>query len=368
MQDLAPLRSFLKATYPGVTVDLRNGKPRFRYRSKGVSTRIPFALDDPEFALSYRLLADGQSIDALKEQRRPSLAPQRKTQDRTLDAAFVLWRQSEHCASIKPRNRTPKINRIERVLDFRLQGHRLGSVRVEDIRSSHVREVMGGWSSRGVGNSMRAEIKLLLDIALERGWVEQNWAAVTPKLKTPRSKARTAWTDEDIRAYLDRWGPGTQARLVLLIYRDTGARSIDVWGLRRSQVASGRFYLTSTKTENTGLKILSPDTLEELSLHPHHISDSLWVSAAGAPRTLRGFQKWFRDRCTMAGLEGLGSHGMRHWKGAKLAEAGASIATVAAVLGHEDVNSSRTYIQAASRDRMVEDAIRSGASSGPLAS
>ena len=70
------------------------------------------------------------------------------------------------------------------------------------------------------------------------------------------------------------------------------------------------------------------------------------------------------NACTELGWPGYSPHGLRHLAGAALAEAGASMDEIMAILGHLTEDEARVYVQQARRKVMAKSAMRKWEASG----
>ncbi len=87
-------------------------------------------------------------------------------------------------------------------------------------------------------------------------------------------------------------------------------------------------------------------------------SDYVFVN----PKTNKSYtdiKKAFGTACRLAGIRGLHWHDLRHTFGTRLAEAGCSEATIAALMGHSDPQTTRRYTHATDRaKRAAVEAVR----------
>ena len=81
------------------------------------------------------------------------------------------------------------------------------------------------------------------------------------------------------------------------------------------------------------------------------------VTEYGKPLTAAGFGVWFRQICDEAGLpKQLSAHGLRKSAATRLAEAGCSVAQIAAWGGWRSLKEVQRYTESADRKRLAQSA------------
>jgi integrase len=83
---------------------------------------------------------------------------------------------------------------------------------------------------------------------------------------------------------------------------------------------------------------------------------SFLVTKHGNPYSVKGFGNYMREWCDEAGLREFSSHGIRHAIGCRLAEAGATVDEIMAVLGHTDPRMAMHYTRQANKARLADSA------------
>lgn len=196
----------------------------------------------------------------------------------------------------------------------------------------------------------------LYRFAISRKWMKDNPAKGIERIKTASEGFHT-WTEEEARAFEDKWPIGTRERLAfdLLVY--TGVRRSDVVRLGRQYARDGEITITTEKSRNMGnpvevtITILPPLAK---SISATKTGDMTYlITAKGTAFGKESFGNWFRAACRAAGVPG-SSHGLRKLAAIRMAESGATEAELNAVFGWADGSGeSAAYIRKASRKRLA---------------
>jgi integrase len=264
----------------------------------------------------------------------------------------------------------------------------------------------------GAANNWLSHIRTLLDYAVDLEYIAHNPARDVKPLRPKRPGGHRTWREDEIDAYLAHWGPGTEARLTLLLALYTGAAAVDLVKLGWHSIGDGdarpsdgrpsahfggqsgpqhlariRYRRQKTErskgTEETPLvdvPILPPlaEELEHGRSDRDAGLDADGRSGSGGDRGNRGvvdaltFLNRSPDALAHAmrlwtAKAGLGApdrhgrhltlHGLRKAMGRRLAEAGASVHMIQAILGHESLSSVQIYTRAYDRKSASDTAM-----------
>lgn len=191
------------------------------------------------------------------------------------------------------------------------------------------------------------------------GWaVDREWIDATP-LHRVRSLPATplpAWTAQDVRLAIQHLPPHL-ARVVFLAAA-TGQRRGDLLALRWADYDGAALRLTQQKT---GAAMVLP-----LPLAARRALDS-WPREAETILTDRRGKPWVGSylsnalRTALAKIDGfpagLNIHGVRKFKAAELASAGATVHQIAAVTGHRTLAMVEHYTRSADQERLAREAL-----------
>jgi integrase/recombinase XerD len=146
---------------------------------------------------------------------------------------------------------------------------------------------------------------------------------------------------------------------ILIVLRHTGVRVRELCALRVGDIDVGERKGTLTVRSGKGAKYrelpLNVDVRRVLVQylvqrgHPRP-EEPLFVSQKGGALTTRAVWEQVRNYSRQAGLEDVTPHTFRHSFGKHLLDAGESLVTVAAALGHANLNTTAVYTQPSARD------------------
>ncbi len=139
----------------------------------------------------------------------------------------------------------------------------------------------------------------------------------------------------------------------MMILKHTGVRVSDLRVLGRQHIRKGLLVFETVKT---GVLCELPIHAELQSALPRDNMTFL-LSDAGKPfesdkALSQRVSKWFQQ----AGITGITAHSVRKWRATKMAEAGATEYQLMASFGWRDPQEARPYVQAASRQRLAQEA------------
>jgi len=328
--------------FPGTarTTD-RHGKVRWRFRKGAVDTYLPGPYGSVEFRAAYEAALAGSKSPAIRS---------------TADPASLEWLIEAYLASpAYLRNLSPgRRKSLRGLLDFlRIEAGKLPFAR---FAARHVEALMNKKDGPTAANNVKKTLSILFNFAIkhELGGQKHNPARHAERRKE-RADGFHTWTDSEIRKFLDHHGPGSKARLALLIFLRTGAARQDAAAMGWQNVTGGRIRYRRGKTGIEADLPIWPDLAEELA----HVSstDLLFLTHSGGrgyrPETLGN---WFKDQCIAAGLPHCTAHGLRKAGATQMADAGATDRQIMAFLAHGSPKEGATYTKKAGRAGLADGA------------
>lgn len=195
----------------------------------------------------------------------------------------------------------------------------------------------------------------LFEWAIDAGYARSN-----PVKDVKRPKSKTAghkpWTEEDVIAFYQVHGPGTQARLAIEMILFTGLRRGDVWRIGPQHIRNDVLEL---KAEKNGEQLYIPlhpilkASLERVTTG--HLA-YLVTPKHGRPfKSKESFGNWFGKVCREAHVPSR-AHGIRKTVAQKLAEAGGSNAELKALFGWTSDAMATLYTRNADKKKLAEGA------------
>lgn len=180
----------------------------------------------------------------------------------------------------------------------------------------------------------------------EKGWIENNPLVRVTKPKEPRGRVRFLSEDERDRL-LGACRAHPDLYLAVVLSLSTGARQAEIMGLRWGQIDPARRAAVLHETKNGERRVLALaghawDLLRERSKIRRLDTDLIFPGRAhpGEPLDLR--TPW-ETALKRAGIEDFRWHDLRHSAASYLAMNGASLAEIAAVLGHKTLSMVKRY-------------------------
>jgi integrase len=159
-----------------------------------------------------------------------------------------------------------------------------------------------------------------------------------------------AWPDALCRLFEALPNPRLVRAYFLLRY--TGQRRSDVVKMQRAQFDGTAIEVVQEKT-GTYCWIPAHARLREHFAATGLEGEYLLTSTYGAPFRPTSLTTMICNTCTELGFPGYSPHGLRHLAGAVLAEAGATMDEIMAILGHLTEDEARGYVQQARRKVMA---------------
>lgn len=260
----------------------------------------------------------------------------------------------------------------------------LGRKRLDTITARHIGAAIDSMvGAASTKRSTYAALVRVLDHAVDRGYLSRN---VARDVKRPRATepAERACTPEEARSIL-RAAQGHRFEVAAWLSYGCGLRRGEILGLRWSDIDldASRLTVTGNVTRSSsGLVRGSPKTRRGLRTVPfgpevgaalrehrsrqvaQRLAADVWedpdlvlaneVGSLVEPRALsRAFEQWART----AGVRDTGTHLGRHFAATVMLSSGrASVADVAAVLGHDPAVLLNTYAGAASEGQRAASA------------
>jgi len=322
----------------------RHKKRRVRFRAKGVDTYLPYPPIGPEFEQAYT-----QALAGVTEWRANIGAS--RTRPGSFDALAVSYYRSPEFQGLRDSTKQTYRRIIER---FRQQhGRRM----IRDLRREHVKALIGDMAERPqAANRLLSLLKLMLDHALDNGWISANPAHAV-KGFSKKTRGFHTWTEAEIAAYETRHPEGTKARLALVLLLYTAQRRSDVVAMGWEKINGRYIRVKQVKTDAELDLFMLPALTAEIRLLPRD-KPTFLTTEFGKPFTPAGFGNWFRDRCNEAGLSHCTAHGLRKAAARRMAEGGMSGDVIKAVTGHTDLKQVSVYTAAANQAALAEKGLK----------
>lgn len=320
----------------------RHGKIRWRFRRKGFkSVYLHGSPGSAQFMAEYEAALAGKPIEIGESRTLPG----------TVNAAIVAFYKS--LAFTKNKAITQQSDR--RILEAFRARH--GGKRLHMMERRHIYDVLAEKQDTPARQRhLLRLIRMLLAFAIEQGWRTDN-PALGITLPAYKTQGFHSWSEDELRQYEQHHPVGTKARLALALLLYTAARRNDVVQLGPRDIRDGRLSFTYSKNDS-GVDFKVPAPLAEVIAATTMIGTKTFlVTDQGEPFKAAVFGNKFKEWCCEAGLPHCSPHGLRKACLRRMAEAGCSEDFIAAVSGHKNMDEIRTYVRAARKALMADEAI-----------
>ncbi len=284
----------------------RRGYPTARVKSKPGTK---------EFALEYAAFLNGS----------PKVAPTRQT----FAALIKRYRQSTKYTSKAQRTRKD----YDEVLDW--MEAKIGTFAVSAYKRKHVIAAQTANTKRiRFANYTVQVTRILLEYAIDLGWIETNPARNVSLLPTPNKKEREAWPNSLIEAF--RKEAPERARLIFELCLGTGQRIGDVLKMRWNDIdpATGALRVTQNKTRKALYIPMTDDLAAILSKTPRRGLTIVTQENHGKPLSYRSAHEDIMAVRKAIGATEYDIHSLRYTTARDLAALGLSDDIIMAVTGH----------------------------------
>jgi len=198
-------------------------------------------------------------------------------------------------------------------------------------------------------NRYLAALSHLFTIAVnEWGWIENNPLRRVTRPKEPRGRVRFLNDNEREKLLVAaKESTSSYLYLVIIICLSTGARKMEILGLKWKDVDLDRGIITLHETKNNERRVL-PLTGHALALMKEHsklrrIDTDLVFPSNHNPKQPIDIRTPFENALKRAGISDFRFHDLRHSAASYLAMNGASLAEIAEVLGHKTLQMVKRY-------------------------
>jgi integrase len=335
--------------FPGATpYHDRQGVRRWRYRAPGLAGK------------SYELGRDYGSPEFVRryEAARADMAGHQIGQDRTKPGTINdLLARYYRIALPRWSESTRRTNRA--ILERFREAY--GERRVSQLRAHHLDNVLARMADRpAAAHNLRKRLIPVFRLAMRLGWLSVNPAELADAPPYVPVGHHT-WTEHEIGRFLETHPPGTLPHTTMQILLWTGAARVDVvrlgWFNVKSTPEGERLQYTRQKTGRMRAPVLislpiAPALRDVLDRLPREAGTFL-ETQAGRQRSAKSLTGDMRAWCDAAGLPECTPHGLRKAIARRLADAGASGHTIAAVTGHKTLSEVQRYTEAADRGRLA---------------
>ncbi len=282
-----------KNPYPGVRKNVVKGRIYWKFENGDFRCNIPGPYGSANFLAGYEA----------------ALAGSKSANGSTALAGTLSWLVEQYLRSLRFQNLSDSRKRTIRLeLDWLRQ--EAGKYQFDRLDVRHVEALMSKKKGPTAANTVKKNMSMLFNFAAKKlGYTGTNPARHAERMKTNPDGFHT-WTQDEVNRFLDRHGPTTKARLVMLLALNTGMARQDLARVGRQHVKAGRIAYRRHKTAVAADMPILPELAEELRHVPRDRLLFVTQDKSDKPYAVASLGNWFRDRCAEAKVPG-SLHGLR---------------------------------------------------------
>ena len=325
-----------KNPFPGVRKNVVKGRIYWKFERGDFRVNLPGPYGSAEFLAAYEA----------------ALAGSKTSNASTAQAGTLAWLIEQYLRSLRFQNLSDSRKRTIR-LELDWLRKEAGKYQFERLEVRHIEALMSKKNGPSAANTVKKNMSMLFNFAAKKlAYAGPNPARYAEKMKTNPDGFHT-WTDDEVNRFLDRHGPTTKARLVMLLALNTGMARQDLARVGRQHVKAGRIAYRRHKTAVAADMPILPELAEELRHVPRDRLLFVTQENSDKPYAVASLGNWFRDRCAEASVPG-SLHGLRKAGATRLANAGATEWEIASYLAHSDTTQAAVYTKKANRARLAD--------------
>jgi len=213
-----------------------------------------------------------------------------------------------------------------------------GLVFVSDFNLDNLREFRNSWPNKNESARVKlGNLRAFFGFCVKSKWIQENYAADLKPGKIVDSKIEPlepAEFNKILKACDDTKKNRAALRAVVLLLRYTGLRIRDVVCLRRDVIRGNRLFLRTAKTGTDVYCPLPPAVLDALAAIPMKDKYYFWSGVSKPKSAVGDYQRALSTLFESAKVPRAYPHLFRHTFATDLLQKGASLQTVAVLLGH----------------------------------
>lgn len=253
--------------------------------------------------------------------------------DRTIKKLITRYMQSHKWQKKAPNTKKSYMR------SFRYFEEKIPRVDPADIQRRHVIQMRDALANTPTTANRRVgALSVLMEYAIDIGWLERNPAKGTEQLDGTRK--REAWPQDMVGAF--REAADGEALLLFEMLVGTGQRIGDVLQMQWGHIEDGGIVVKQGKTQ---AEVWIPLTGRLKALLDATPKRSLYIvsQANGRPVSYNLAWKWIKDVRDRIGAQKWDIHALRHYAASEMAALGLDDDHIAAITGHSSKGMIRLY-------------------------
>lgn len=318
----------------------RHGRARFYFRrGKGKRVRLPDDLQSDEFKAAFEAALSGKQDFGYRAARAPS--------------DTLQWLVERYMESGRWTNLSAATRKQQSLL-FSDAIKRANNPPYFGITRKTMQKAMDDRAKTpALANNFLKAMRGLFRWAITMEYIETNPTEGIEGF-TYKTDGFKVWTEEDVKAFCERWPVGSKPRLAFALYLVSGLRRGDVHRLGPQHLKSGVLSIRAAKPPHHVITATLPQFVLNI-IEQTEIGDMAFITKNdGMPfASKESFGNWFGARCREAGLEaGKAAHGLRKLSATESANAGATTHELMARYGWSNPQQAEVYTRGADRKRL----------------
>ena len=277
---------------------------------------------------------------------------------------------------LSPRTIKGYYNNCALCLNFLEQ--RYGIVDMEEIRAPHLKSYFQYQIEKGLSatyaNGVLKCVRAFFKYAEEEGYVRDN-TSLRVRWQKEGTVLINTFTDEEVKRMIEAYNEKTylsvRNKLILSVAFDTGARNSEICNMRSSDIR-GNVILIHGKGNKERHVPLTPYVkklmLKYERVRGHYFYDhpvryeNYFLSRTGKPLTREALEHIFKQASELAKVRSsirCSPHTARHYYAQTNLRNGIDVYSLSRLLGHENINITKRYLQSIKDDSIVTMAVQS---------
>ena len=275
---------------------------------------------------------------------------------------------------LSPRTTKGYYNNTALFLNY-LEKH-IGLTDLEAIKTPHIKKYMQYLIGKGLSpsyiNGILKSLRAYFKYALSEGYLAVN-PAVKINWQREGKVIIETFTDEEVKSLLDAFDLSsylsTRNKLILAVAFDTGARNTEICNILEEDIRDNVILIhgKGNKERHVPLTpylkklLLKYNRIKSLFFADQYISDShLLLSRTGRPLTKEALEHIFRQAASRSEVRKeirCSPHTARHYYAQANLRNGLDVYSLSRLLGHENINITKRYLQSLQDSSIVEMAV-----------
>ncbi|WP_085508995.1 tyrosine-type recombinase/integrase [Thalassobacillus devorans] len=255
-----------------------------------------------------------------------------------------------------------------------------GITELEEIKSTHIKQYGMYMTKKGrkatyINNIFKA-VRSFINYCIDEGYLMPKFSPTAKVQWLKESKpVINAFTPEEIRDMVNAFKTNTfieaRNKLIIMMLADTGIRNLELCQLMQSNIGATTIKIVGKGNKERYIAIspaLNKYLLKYRRIREHYLKndfnghDNLFLSFTGKPLTVEAVERVVKVAGERAGITRdirISPHTIRHTYAQMMLMNGIDVYSLSRLLGHENINITKRYLQSLQDEQIVENSIKS---------